>query len=407
MNHADRLERDLAVWFTETAMPSKPDYTDEIVREATRRRQRPRWTFAPAWAKGMFALPVAAGRTRIAWAAGVLVLVALAVALAAVAIVASQPKLPPPFGLAGNGLLAYAHGGDIYTFDPETGTQMAIVTGPDEDHDPRWSLDGRRVAFARESPRGTRFGFVNADGGGLTVTTDALHDIDTDSIAWAPDSRAVAVAGAGDVRRAIFIVDATNGQIRLLPVEYTEFEVFWRPGIDRHLLFAGRSGSRAGLFLVSLADGSVRPLPASGDDPSVLRPLGWASDGKRFAYQGAAGSPDRAVIVDFATGRETPLDVFRAQVSNDGRWLVGAATGRKSASMCIVPIDGGACNPLGVDDQLPDFGTSATLQWAPNDRWIVTYSPGSRAAWLVSRDGQADDVSFRADGPASWQRTAP
>jgi hypothetical protein len=27
--------------------------------------------------------------------------------------------------------------------------------------------------------------------------------------------------------------------------------------------------------------------------------------------------------------------------------------------------------------------------------------------WLVSRDGQADDVSIRADGPASWQRTAP
>src|SRR6476660_9678538 len=106
MNHADRLERDLAVWFTETAMPSKPDYTDEIVREATRRRQRPRWTFAPAWVQGRSALRVAGGRMRIAWAAGVLVLVAAGVALAAVAIVASQPKLPPPFGLAGNGLLA-------------------------------------------------------------------------------------------------------------------------------------------------------------------------------------------------------------------------------------------------------------------------------------------------------------
>ena len=407
MNHADRLERDLAVWFTETAMPSKPDYTDEIVREATRRRQRPRWTFAPAWVHGRFALPVAARGTRIAWAAGVLVLVALGVAVAAVAIVASQPKLPPPFGLAGNGLLAFERGGDIYTFDPKTGTERAIVTGPDQDHDPRWSLDGRRIVFARESPTGTRFGFVNADGGGLTVTTDALHDIDTDSIAWAPDSRAVAVAGAEDDRRAIFIVDATNAQIRLLPVEYIEFEVFWRPGVDRQLLFAGRSGSRASLFLVSLADGSVRPLPTSGNDPNSLRPLGWTSDGTRFVYQGAAGSPDRAVSVDLATGRETPLDVYRAQVSNDGRWLVGAAWGRTLASMCIAPIDGGACNPLGQNDQLPDFGTSATLQWAPNDRWIATYNPRSRVVWLVSRDGQADDVSIRADGPASWQRTAP
>ena len=162
-----------------------------------------------------------------------------------------------------------------------------------------------------------------------------------------------------------------------------------------------------GLFLVSLADGSVRPVPTSGHDPSVLRPLGWTSDGTRFAYQGAARSPDRAVSVDLATGRETPLDVYRAQVSNDGRWLVGAAMGTTSSTMCIAPIDGGPCSPIGHVPQLPDFGTSATLQWAPNDRWIVTHNPGTRRAWLVSRDGQAEDVSIRADGPASWQRIAP
>ena len=229
------------------------------------------------------------------------------------------------------------------------------MTGPDQDHDPRWSLDGRWIVFARESPRGTRFGFVNADGGGLIVTTDAVQNIDADSIAWAPDSRAVAVAGSMDDRRAIFIVDATNGQIRPLPVEYTEFEVFWRPAVDRQLLFAGRSGSRAGLFVVSLADGSVRRLPTSGDDPASLRPLGWTSDGARFAYQGAAGSPDRAVSVDLATGRETPLDVYRAQVSNDGRWLVGAAMGTTSSAMCIAPIDGGPCTPLGRRHAAPGF----------------------------------------------------
>jgi hypothetical protein len=405
MNHADRLERDLAVWFTETAMPSKPDYNDEIVREATRRRQRPRWTFAPAWVQGRFALPGAASRTRIAWAASVLVLVALAVALAAIAIVASQPKLPPPFGLAGNGLLAFGRGGDIFTFDPETGTENAIVTGPDQDHDPRWSLDGRRIVFARESPRGTRFGFVNADGGGLVV---APKSSSTSTRTPSPGARRASRRSPWmDGRRAIVLVDATNGRIQRLPVNYTSFEVFWRPAVDRQLLFAGWSGSRAGLFLISLDDGSVRPLPTSGDDPNSLRPLGWTSDGTRFAYQGAAGSPDRAVTVDLATGRETPLDVYRAQVSNDGRWLVGAAMEPTSAAMCIVPIDGGVCSPIGDGDQLPEFGTSATLQWAPNDRWIVTHNPSARVVWLVSRDGQADDVSIRADGPASWQRIAP
>jgi dipeptidyl aminopeptidase/acylaminoacyl peptidase len=407
MNGADRLERDLAKWFRETAMPAKPDYTDEIVREATRRRQRPRWTFAPAWVQGRIAQPVVAGRTRIAWAAGIIALVALALLLSAVAFVASQPRLPPPFGLAANGLLAFERGGDIFTFDPGTRIEHAIVTGPDRDHDPRWSLDGRRIVFVRDSPAGTRFGFVDADGDGLTVTKGELQNIDTDSIAWAPDARGVAVAADSTAGRAIFIVDATNGGVRRLPVDYTSFEVFWRPTADGELLFAGRSGGRGGLFLVSLDDGLVRRLPTSGDDPNVVRPLGWTSDGRRFAYMGAAAWPDRAVVVDVTTGRETPLDVYRAQVSNDGRWLVGAGTGPVPDVICIVSIDGGPCTAIGHDVQLPDFGTSATLQWAPDDRWIVTHNPGSRAAWLVARDGHADDVSIRADGPASWQRVAP
>ncbi len=75
--------------------------------------------------------------------------------LVAIALYAgSRPRVPPPFGPAANGLVAYAQDGDIYTVDPVTGTRHLIMTGRDIDSDPRWSPNGLRLAFLRVSGDG-------------------------------------------------------------------------------------------------------------------------------------------------------------------------------------------------------------------------------------------------------------
>ena len=81
---------------------------------------------------------------RVPWRAiGVaLVIVALLVA-AAFAYVASRPtRVPAPFGVARNGLIAYAAHGDIYAADPVSGRATAIVTDPQLDAEPVFSHDG-------------------------------------------------------------------------------------------------------------------------------------------------------------------------------------------------------------------------------------------------------------------------
>ena len=158
MSEMDRLERDLAAWFAETAAPGTPDWTPELIARVVATHQRPRWSFPGRW------LPVLdVNRARLfpvsipgRWV-GLLAVLSIAV-IGAVMIAGSRPRLPAPFGLAANGIVAYGSGGDIYTVDPETGSRRAIVTGPTDDHDPRFSLDGTKVAFlrrvrARQRPR--------------------------------------------------------------------------------------------------------------------------------------------------------------------------------------------------------------------------------------------------------------
>jgi hypothetical protein len=65
-----------------------------------------------------------------------------------------QTRLPPPFGVARNGSIAYAANGDIYTADPVNGSERVIVAGEALDRAPTFSRDGTKVAFCDR--RGTR-----------------------------------------------------------------------------------------------------------------------------------------------------------------------------------------------------------------------------------------------------------
>src|SRR6187401_2725793 len=148
MTRFDALERDLTVWFDETAMPRRPDYTTEIIQSTAAMPQR-RWMTIERW----FPMNVVEFRRRtfppFPWRTAAVLIALIALLLAGLVYVGSQPRLPPPFGLAGNGLVAYAKDGDILTVDPTTGVRNWITAGDDVDALARWSLDGARLAFLR------------------------------------------------------------------------------------------------------------------------------------------------------------------------------------------------------------------------------------------------------------------
>ena len=62
MSQAERLDRELTDWFSETAVPSIPDWTDELLALTARTRQRPRWAFRSRWLPGARRDPPGRGR---------------------------------------------------------------------------------------------------------------------------------------------------------------------------------------------------------------------------------------------------------------------------------------------------------------------------------------------------------
>ena len=406
MNRPDNLERDLTAWLADTATPRVPDFSDDILWLTARTRQRPRWSFAQRW------LPVSLltlGRRTLRplpWRTlGLLAVLALLIAAAVAFYVGSQPRLPPPFGLAASGLVAYADDGDIYTVDPTTGAREALVTGPDADREPRWSLDGTRVAFLRHVGAGEKLVIVDVRTREVLATTATLYEVDTDTVVWSPDNRSISVSAVAGPSNGLFIVDASTGALTQLAVDYQGLDVHWRPPDGRQILFLGGRESAVGLYTVDVDDGTVREIAPAG--PGRIRPSGWTPDGLGVVFMRFDGSGRiRTHIVDVATGAEVTInDVGFAHVSNDGSRMVGLdADGR----VCVASTSGGPC-VLIVQPSLVYEGTHAAgAQWSPDDEWILMRGLSDGGAILVDPDSQdRRQPSWMAAGAESIQRVAP
>jgi Tol biopolymer transport system component len=406
MNRPDNLERDLTAWLADTATPRVPDFSDDILWLTARTRQRPRWSFAQRWLPPSL---LALGRRTLRplpWRTlGLLAVLALHIAAAAAFYVGSQPRLPPPFGLAASGLVAYASAGDIYTVDPITGAREALVTGPDTDREPRWSLDGTRVAFLRSSGPGEALVIFDLPTREVLATTDPLLDVDTDAIAWSPDGRSVAVGASARGSRVLFIVDANSGALTPLAVDYMELDVYWRPPDGRQLMYFGGKDAVVGLFVVDVDDGTVTEIARAGSG-AWIRPSGWTPDGRRVVFMSDDGSGTRTHIVDVTTGAEVLFDdVGFGHVSNDGNRMVALdADGRP----CVANLSGGPCVPIGQPSQAYEGTHAAGAHWSPDDQWILIRDLFGGGSILIDPDGEnADQPSWIADGAESIQRVGP
>lgn len=406
MNRADNLERDLAAWFAETASPRVPDYADEILDLTAGTNQRPRWSFPERWLPmSVITLSRRTVKPR-PWRAIVLLAV-LALLLAGLGVyVGSRQRLPPAFGLAANGLVAYAQNGDVFTVDPVSGARQGIATGPEMDREPRWSLDGTRVVFVRTMGETVRLVIARLDRPEEVVaTTPDLVDIDTDSISWSPDGRWISVASQHT--GSLLVVDAGTGELTPLDIDYFFLDVYWRPPSGHQILFLGGTEADHSLFVVNIDTDTVTEVARPARPDGLLRPNGWTPDGRRVIYTrgDSTGERVRTHVLDITTGEEAVIDAGFGHVSNAGdRLLALDDEGR----MCIADIRGGPC--VQVAHAFPAYGAghAAGAHWSPDDEWIISRLEDGRGAGLIDPDGVSlDQPSWLTDGAESWQRVAP
>jgi Tol biopolymer transport system component/imidazolonepropionase-like amidohydrolase len=81
--------------------------------------------------------------------------------------------------------------GDIYTMPAEGGTPRRLTSGLSFDQQPRFSPDGRQIAFTSDRGGGDNIWVMSADGSGLRAITNESFTL-TSTPAWSPDGRFIA-----------------------------------------------------------------------------------------------------------------------------------------------------------------------------------------------------------------------
>ena len=422
-----RFEQRLPGLLEDLYMGPTPAYRDHVLEATARTPQRAAWSFVGRWAPFLDRRWSQAA-SRVPWRSIGLaaILAALALALIALLLAGSRPRVPAPFGLARTGLVAYSSDGDIYTVDLDTGVSRPVVTGPDTDLEPRWSLDGTRFVFERRPAGENGPGLLyvaRADGSDpVQITPEPLPVIA--SYAFSPNGEEVLINAEVSRIHTILFAAADGSGVRVLDIGRRVTQGAWRPPGGSEILFmdgGDPAGGFGGIHAVSPEGGQVRTIlePA----PDRARDLAaWSPDGSRIAYMewvDAEGISSRVRVInaDGSGDRVLPMppaaawEIFRGW-SNDGTRILALRgyTGDWAESVAVVrPVDGTGFG-IEIDDaRIRDGNCCSIWEWAPDDSVILgipTDASGAHRDQLIvdPLTGTASTVPWSAASDPTWQR---
>ena len=176
----------------------------------------------------------------------------------------------------------------IYTLDLAKGVVSALTAGSQwRDENPRWSPDGKRIAFKSNRANGAYDIFVmNADGSGAVRVTD--HQANDHDPAWMPDGQSLVFMSERDSRGDLYRVWLNDPGHRVERLTRNFAGRAMMPNVSpdgRSVTFAAQSLERLQFWLfqihvLDLGSGRTRSLDATGGScwPS------WSPDGRTIAH---------------------------------------------------------------------------------------------------------------------------
>jgi Tol biopolymer transport system component len=218
--------------------------------------------------------------------------------------------------------------GDIYLLPIEGGDARALTTGLAWDQQPRWSPDGRRIAFVSDRDGGSNLWIMNADGTQPRQLSRGRKDTFI-SPAWLPDGPAIMVrmnqwGGAGAPGQPgasdLYVYYPEGGFMRLAEGKLTGAANAVASPDGRYIYYPGQGtfafGGAGPINRFDRVTGTNIPLTWSGRN---LRPAA-SPDGKLLAFLRKVDERLDLRLRDLTTGAERVLvpALWPEEIGNSG-----------------------------------------------------------------------------------------
>jgi Tol biopolymer transport system component len=437
MTSFDRFERSLTELFDELASPRVPDYFDDLLTLTVATRQRPAWAIPERWFSMSVITRRFAAAPRIQWRLGAAVaMLALLAVLAVLAAGAILNRGPAPYGIAGNGMVAFVDAeGRLMSGNLQSGEASVLVASPGNSS-PIYSQDGRRIAYFHAAHGGkSDLMVIDADGTeSIRVSAEAI--LQPGYLGWSPDGRQLLVL---DVSHQLLLYDVQQpGAPTVLSEAYDlrgvdiglgynhrSTAAFRPPAGDEIVVIASQDGGQA--LLALRPDGTARRTlidPTTSSIPYFgIRGAEWSPDGTRLVVQlefpdnpelwqtyvlnadGTDLRPVGDISLDPLIDQNSPLwspDGTRVAFQYWTRHTTDG--GQDFHPIAVVDVATGEYHDVG-----PTLLNGASWGWSPDGASIIEI-PGDRAGAILVIDattGKWETAPWTADETIDWQRVEP
>lgn len=298
--------------------------------------------------------------------------------------------------------------GQLYLYDFARGTETALVRDGGEDTAPRFSPDGKQLAFLRDDHE-----LCVLDIGSGRVRVLAKQPIDlprpldsAQPLAWSPDGRWIAYLSWGPRMfrnvRAVSVSDGRNVPLSTLANTSAD-NVLWDPD-RRSVLFT--TGQRTEEGHVAQVDLQPR-TPVFREDrfQDLFKPKA-AADDKHDGKYGHGGEPVETPLRIDATGiRErlnllpVGLDVSAIQISPDGKSLLLTAAVAGKSNLYRWSLDPLAKDPPVAKQLTSTPGDKVDAQFSSDGKRVVYLDAGKIR--LLALDDKGENKSRELDVDAA------
>lgn len=278
--------------------------------------------------------------------------------------------------------LAFTVLGDIYTMPITGGTPRRIAEGLAWEVQPRFSPDGRRIAFTSDRGGGDNIWVMNADGSDKRqVTKEDFRLLNQPS--WSPDGKYIVAKKHFTTQRSL-----GTGEIWIYHV----------------------SGG-GGVKLVARANEQLQKElgePIYAPDGGSIYYVRDVSPGNTFVYaQDSTQGAFAIEKIDLKTGEVTTAvsgygSAIRPQPSPDGKWIGFIRRNKDQSELWIKDLATGQerrlTDELDLDMQetWAVYGTHPMMAWTPDSREMVFWAGGKLRR--IGLDGAPSrDIPFRID----------
>jgi Tol biopolymer transport system component/predicted Ser/Thr protein kinase len=161
---------------------------------------------------------------------------------------------------------------------PSGARPIRIVASTQEENDPSFSPDGKRIAFASDRSGSFEIYACDADGSNqLQLTTMRASSAGTPR--WSPDAKQIAFDSTRNGHSDVFVVNSDGGAVRRITNGPQDSSTPNWSHDGQWIYFAGQELGKAGLWKVPSQGGTPAKMPGSGG--------GWpteSADGKFLYY---------------------------------------------------------------------------------------------------------------------------